>query len=73
MSRIQEDPRIDPRIKQVLQGNYCAWGRIIAARGVTVAMVDFRNPLTPSSVPEIEPFPAALNAVVLGLDSRPCR
>ena len=31
-------------------GNYRAWGRIIAAQGVAVAMVDFRNALTPSSV-----------------------
>ena len=41
-----------------LQGNYRAWVKIIAARGVAVAMVDFRNALTPSSVPEIGPFPA---------------
>ena len=50
-----------------LQGNYRAWGKIIAARGVAVAMVDFRNALTPSSVPEIEPFPAGLNDCVSGL------
>ena len=50
-----------------LQGNYRAWGRIIAARGVAVAMVDFRNALTPSSVPEIGPFPAGLNDCVSGL------
>ncbi len=31
-------------------GNYRAWGRMIAAQGVAVAMVDFRNALTPSSV-----------------------
>ena len=50
-----------------LQGNYRAWGKIIAARGVAVAMVDFRNAVTPSSVPEIEPFPAGLNDCVSGL------
>ena len=50
-----------------LQGNYRAWGRIIAARGVAVAMVDFRNALTPSSVPEIGPFPAGLDDCVSGL------
>ena len=50
-----------------LQGNYRAWGKIIAARGVAVAMVDFRNALTPSSVPEIKPFPAGLNDCVSGL------
>ena len=39
-------------------GNYRAWGRIIAARGVAVAMVDFRNSLTPSSATEVAPYPA---------------
>ncbi len=34
-------------------GNYRAWGKIIAARGVAVAMVDFRNALLPSSLPEV--------------------
>ncbi len=48
-------------------GNYRAWGKIIAARGVAVAMVDFRNALTPSSVPEVAPFPAGLNDCVSGL------
>ncbi len=48
-------------------GNYRAWGRIIAACGVAVAMVDFRNCLTPSSVPEVAPFPAGLNDCVSGV------
>lgn len=48
-------------------GNYRAWGRIIAHQGVAVAMVDFRNALSPSSVPEVEPFPAGLNDCVSGL------
>lgn len=48
-------------------GNYRAWGKIIAANGVGVAMVDFRNALTPSSVPEVAPFPAGLNDCVSGL------
>ena len=48
-------------------GNYRAWGRVIAARGVAVAMVDFRNALTPSSAPEVAPFPAGLNDCVSGL------
>ncbi|MHB1925460.1 MAG: alpha/beta hydrolase family protein, partial [Acidimicrobiales bacterium] len=30
-------------------GNYRAWGRIIAAQGVAVAMVDFRNSVVASS------------------------
>lgn len=49
-------------------GNYRAWGRIIAREGVAVAMVDFRNCLTPSSVPEVAPFPAGLNDCVSGLE-----
>lgn len=48
-------------------GNYRAWGKIIAARGVAVAMVDFRNSLTPSSVPEVAPYPAGLDDCVSGL------
>ncbi|HJL61144.1 MAG TPA: alpha/beta hydrolase [Pseudomonadales bacterium] len=48
-------------------GNYRAWGKIIAASGVAVAMVDFRNCLVPSSAPEIEPFPAGLNDCAAGV------
>ncbi len=48
-------------------GNYRAWGRILAAQGVAVAMVDFRNALVPSSVPELAPFPGGLNDCVSGL------
>lgn len=48
-------------------GNYRAWGRIIAAHGVAVAMVDFRNALVPSSVDEVAPFPAGLNDCVSGV------
>ena len=55
------------RMMSCYAGNYKAWGRIIAANGVAVAMVDFRNSLTPSSVPEIAPFPAGLNDCVSGL------
>ena len=47
--------------------NYQAWGKIIAANGVAVAMVDFRNSISPSSVPEVAPFPAGLNDCVSGL------
>ena len=47
-------------------GNYRAWAKIIAAQGVAVAMVDFRNALEPSSVPEVAPFPAGLNDCVSG-------
>ena len=54
---------------------YRMWGRLLAHQGLAVAMIDFRNCLTPSSAPEIEPFPAGLNDCVSGvpLDSRPCR
>ena len=48
-------------------GNYRGWGKLIAANGVAVVMVDFRNAVTPSSVPEIAPFPAGLNDCVSGL------
>ncbi len=48
-------------------GNYRAWGRIIAQQGVAVAMVDFRNALTPSSAPEVAPYPAGLDDCVSGV------
>jgi acetyl esterase/lipase len=47
--------------------NYRAWGRLIAHQGVKVVMVDFRNALIPSSVPEVAPFPAGLDDCVSGL------
>jgi acetyl esterase/lipase len=48
-------------------GNYKTWGRMIAAHGVAVAMVDFRNSVHPSTAPEVAPFPAGLNDCVSGL------
>ena len=48
-------------------GMYRAWGRIIAAYGVAVVMVDFRNCVVASSAPEVAPFPAGLNDCVSGL------
>jgi acetyl esterase len=48
-------------------GMYQAWGKIIAARGVAVAMIDFRNCVRPSSVPEVAPYPAGLDDCVSGL------
>lgn len=48
-------------------GLYRGWGKILAAQGVAVVMVDFRNALRPSSAPEVEPFPAGLNDCVSGL------
>lgn len=47
--------------------HYKAWGRVIAAQGVAVGMVDFRNCMLPSSAPEVAPFPAGLNDCVSGL------
>jgi acetyl esterase/lipase len=55
------------QIMSCYDGNYRAWGRMIAARGVAVAMVDFRNALVPSSVEEVAPFPAGLNDCVSGV------
>src|SRR6476469_2803747 len=46
------------QVMSCYDGNYRAWGRIIAANGVAVAMVDFRNAVSPSSVEEVAPFPA---------------
>lgn len=46
---------------------YSAFGRLIAANGVIVVMVDFRNCLFPSSIAEVAPFPAGLNDCVSGV------
>ena len=51
----------------VFDPHYRAWGRIIARSGVAVAMVDFRNCLTPSSAPEVVPYPGGLNDCVSGV------
>jgi acetyl esterase len=48
-------------------GPYRAWGKVIAAQGVAVAMVDFRNCLRASSAPEVRPYPAGLNDCASGL------
>ena len=48
-------------------GMYRAWGKIIAAQGVAVAMVDFRNAVRASSALEVAPFPAGLNDCLSGL------
>jgi acetyl esterase len=48
-------------------GMYRGWAKIIAANGVAVVMVDFRNSVAASSVPEVAPFPAGLNDCVSGL------
>jgi len=48
-------------------GQNVAWARIIAAEGVAVAMVDFRNAGRASSCPEVAPFPVGLNDCASGL------
>lgn len=55
------------QVMSCFDGLYKAWGRIIAAQGVAVAMVDFRNCLVASSAPEVEPFPAGLHDCVSGV------
>ncbi len=47
-------------------GMYRGWGKIIAAHGVAVVMVDFRNAVAASSVPEVAPYPAGLNDCISG-------
>ena len=47
-------------------GHYKTWGRLLARQGFAVLMVDFRNCLTPSSAPEVVPFPGGLNDCVSG-------
>lgn len=54
-------------VMSCFDGIYQSWARIIAAQGVAVALVDFRNCLVASSAPEVEPFPAGLNDCVSGL------
>ncbi len=46
---------------------YRIWARVLAAEGLAVAMVDFRNSVTASSAPEVEPFPSGLNDCVSGV------
>jgi len=47
-------------------GMYRGWGKLVAANGVAVVMVDFRNAISPSSVPEVAPFPAGLDDCIAG-------
>jgi len=53
--------------QSAFDGNYRAWGKILAARNVAVVMVDFRNALQASSSEGVAPFPAGLNDCVSGL------
>lgn len=47
--------------------NFRAWGRMIAAQGVCVVLVEFRNSIYPSAVREVAPYPAGLNDCLCGL------
>jgi len=49
-------------------GMYRAWGRLLASMGAAVAMIDFRNSVSPSSVPEVAPYPAGLDDCASGLE-----
>jgi acetyl esterase/lipase len=55
------------QILSCFNGTYRAWSRMIAAHGVAVVMVDFRNCVLPSSASEVAPYPAGLNDCVSGL------
>jgi acetyl esterase/lipase len=46
---------------------YRSWGRVIAAKGVAVVMVEFRNAVYANSLEEVAPFPAGLNDCLAGL------
>jgi acetyl esterase len=48
-------------------GNYRAWARIIAAHGVAVVLVEFRNSVGENALDEVAPYRAALNDCVSGL------
>jgi acetyl esterase len=48
-------------------GNYQTWARLLAHEGVAVALIDFRNCVSASSVPEVAPYPAGLNDCASGL------
>jgi acetyl esterase len=48
-------------------GNYRAWARVLASKGVAVVLVEFRNSVARSEVPEVAPYPAGLNDCISGL------
>jgi len=48
-------------------GNYRAWARIIAAQGVAVVLVEFRNSVGENALDEVAPYPAGLHDCVSGL------
>ncbi|MGC2486742.1 MAG: alpha/beta hydrolase fold domain-containing protein [Acidimicrobiales bacterium] len=48
-------------------GNYRAWARIIAAHGLAVVLVEFRNSVGENALDQVAPYPAGLNDCVAGL------
>jgi acetyl esterase len=46
---------------------YRAWPKVVAAKGVAVVMVEFRNSVRPNSYDEVAPFPAGLHDCLSGL------
>jgi acetyl esterase/lipase len=48
-------------------GNYRAWARIIAAHGVAVVLVEFRNSVGENALDGVAPYPGGLNDCVSGL------
>jgi acetyl esterase len=46
---------------------YRAWSKVIAAKGVAVVMVEFRNAVYANTLGEVAPFPAGLNDCLSGL------
>jgi acetyl esterase len=48
-------------------GNYRAWARILAAYGLAVVLVEFRNSVGENALDEVAPYPAGLNDCVAGL------
>lgn len=43
------------------EGNHRAMSRMISDQGVAVAMIDFRDSISPSSIPQVARYPAGLN------------
>jgi len=54
-------------IMSCFNGMYRGWGKIIAAQGVAVVMVDFRNCVRASTAAEVAPYPAGLDDCVSGV------
>ena len=60
--RRRHGERVDRRPRCIARG-----GRVIAAKGVAVVMVEFRKCGVPTNYKEVAPFPAGLNDCLAGL------